>query len=111
MLIIWTVQSILKQDFARNVLNLACRHHVYEVILKAVFTSSSGCFSGPDVLVFQRFQKYSSSINKLDYQTGWDNSELQSLLEERRDLLEFAEAKLKKENPVVMTTKSSCNWQ
>ena len=82
------------------------------MILKAVYTSSSGCFSGPDVLVFQRFQKYSSSTNKLDYQTGWDNSELQPLLEERRDnLLEFAEAKLKKKNPVVMTTKSSCNWQ
>ena len=86
---------LLEQQLARNVLNLACRHHVYEVILKAVFTSCSGCTNGPDVLLFQRFQKHWSSINKSDYQTGLANVELKSFLEEKRDhLLEFSVAKL-----------------
>ena len=56
---------LLEQDLARNVLNLACCHHVYVMILKAVFTSISGCSSGPDVLLFQRFQEYWSFIIKL----------------------------------------------
>ena len=68
---------------------------MYEVILKAVFISCSGCKNGPDVLLFQRFQKHWSSINKSDYQTGWANVELKPILEEKRDhLLEFLVAKL-----------------
>lgn len=48
-----------------------CRHHMYEIILRAVFELKMTHTSGPNVLLFQRFQeewgKYKSYICTLNF--------------------------------------------
>lgn len=39
-------------------LHLPCRHHILELTLAAVFFSSMGPSSGPEILIFKRFQKF-----------------------------------------------------
>jgi len=41
----------------RELVNIACCHHVMEVILSRVFTTLFGASGGPEVALFKRFQK------------------------------------------------------
>lgn len=47
----------LQQIFDRKLINLACRHHVYELVLRAVFELKLGTTSAPEVPIFERFGK------------------------------------------------------
>jgi hypothetical protein len=48
----------LKQKLDRQLLLLACRHHMYEIVLAGVFSESKlSVISGPDIPVFKKFQK------------------------------------------------------
>ncbi|KAG0710846.1 hypothetical protein GWK47_021956 [Chionoecetes opilio] len=50
--------TLLEQKLGRPLLNLACRHHVMELILASAFKATFGdATSGPDVQLFKRFQK------------------------------------------------------
>ncbi|XP_044020346.1 uncharacterized protein LOC122860551 [Aphidius gifuensis] len=55
----------------QNLLHLACRHHIYELILRSVFEN---CWSektiGPDVKIFKRFQQLWDTIDVSQYETG-----------------------------------------
>lgn len=48
--------TLLQQGLGRSLMILACRHHIYEIVLKAVFDIKMGATSAPDVLLFKRFQ-------------------------------------------------------
>jgi len=61
---------LLEQKLNRDMLHLACRHHVLELILGSVFKESLGLSSGPDVAIFKRFQQHWQFINQLQYETG-----------------------------------------
>lgn len=86
---------LLEQRIGHTVLNLACRHHIYEIILAAVFSTCSGASSGPNVQLFRRFQKNWGSLDKSNYQTGKD---LKVLQPDRERILKFAESKLAQGN-------------
>ena len=63
--------------------------------MKAVFQILAGCSTGPDVGLFQRFQKQWNYLDRRDFQTGWNTPEIRPLLVgERNELLEFALSKL-----------------
>ena len=47
---------LLEQLFKKDLLYLACRHHILEVILKAVFDCKIGSTTGPEPGIFKRFQ-------------------------------------------------------
>ena len=47
---------LLEKKLERHLLNLACRHHIFELVIKAAFESKIPGTSGPDVLLFKRFQ-------------------------------------------------------
>lgn len=47
---------LLERKLGRNVLFLACRHHIFEIMLQAVFIEAKFApSSGPDVALFKRF--------------------------------------------------------
>ena len=48
----------------RKLIWLACRHHVYEVLLSDVFSAALGATDGPEIGLFKRFQKNWSYIDK-----------------------------------------------
>ena len=51
---------------------IACRHHVLEVMLGDVFLTVMGATSGPDIGIFKRFQKSWPYIDKAAFQPAGD---------------------------------------
>ena len=47
---------LLENLLERPLLWLACRHHIFEVLLSDVFTACMGPSSGPDILLFKHFR-------------------------------------------------------
>ena len=55
---------IIEQKPQRDLLHLACRHHVMELIIGAAFKVTVGDFSiGPDIQLFKRFKEQWSFID------------------------------------------------
>ena len=48
---------ILEQMLERDLLYLPCRHHIYELILRAVFENKMPGTTGPNVAIFNNFKK------------------------------------------------------
>ena len=49
--------ALIEKKMERNLLYLACRHHMREIIVADVFRCCFGPTSGPDVLLFKRFKE------------------------------------------------------
>ena len=47
---------LLEQLLEKNLLYLACRHHILEIILKSVFDLKIGTTTGPHPNIVQKFQ-------------------------------------------------------
>jgi len=56
--------TLLQQKIGRSLLMLPCRHHIFEIVLKAAFESKMGTTSAPVVLLFQRFQSKWSTFDE-----------------------------------------------
>ncbi|KAE9523392.1 hypothetical protein AGLY_015944 [Aphis glycines] len=87
---------LLEQKLGRNVLFLACRHHIFEIILQAVFIEAKFApSSGPDIPLFKRFIDNWKNINKNEYSVWTDDSMTFDILNNVRDeVLDFAEKRL-----------------
>lgn len=56
--------ALLEQRLERDVLHLACRHHIFELILQAAIVESKlHISSGPDIAVFKRFKNAWNGID------------------------------------------------
>lgn len=88
---------LLEQKLGRNILFLACRHHIFEIILQAVFIEAKFApSSGPDIPLFKRFVNSWKNINKNEYSVWTDDSMTFDILNDVRDeILDFAEKRLK----------------
>lgn len=60
---------LLEQKLDKDLLWLACRHHIFEIMLEAVVLQSLGIFSGPEIAIFKRFKDNWKHINKNDFVT------------------------------------------
>lgn len=73
---------LLQNKLGRKLINFACRHHIYEIILRCVFDLKLGPSSAPEVQVFERFMKAWPNINHSSFQTGIDDDIVKSTLSE-----------------------------
>jgi hypothetical protein len=64
----------------KKLLAFACRHHVHERILHAVFVALLGPTSSNEVLLFKRFQAQWNNFDKSAYETGADHPEVMDSL-------------------------------
>jgi hypothetical protein len=69
----------------RKLLNLACRHHMYEIVLRGVFDSLLGPTSGPDTPLFKRFQDSWPKIDKKKMKSGMEESSTKERIEGVRE--------------------------
>lgn len=60
----------LEKILGRKLLHFACRHHIFEIILKNVFEVSWPVTCGPEVPIFKRFQKEWSGFDQSNYKIG-----------------------------------------
>ena len=59
---------LIEQKLGTDLLYLACRHHIMEIIIGAAFGACFGPTSGPTVPIFKRFQDNWKQINAVDYE-------------------------------------------
>lgn len=60
--------TLIERQLKSDLLYLACRHHILELVIEAVFTSVMGPTTGPAVLLFKRFQERWPFINQGEFQ-------------------------------------------
>ena len=58
--------TLLEERMGRNMLWLACRHHMFEVLLSDGFSVCFGPSSGLEILIFRRFRNNWRSLNHLE---------------------------------------------
>jgi len=92
---------LLEQKLERQLLLLACRHHMYEIVLAGVFSESKlSVKSGPDIPIFKKFQKNWPNIVKSNYFTfETDQAVYEKLKDVATEVLLFAEKKIREELP------------
>lgn len=91
---------LLEQKLGKELLSLACRHHVMELIIGAVFQVCLGSTSSPEVPLFKRFQGHWQFIDQQQYETGLTNNTVSRSLQDIKDgVVEFANSYLEKSQP------------
>lgn len=63
----------LEELLERKLINFACRHHIYEVVLKNVFEKKYGKSSAPETLIFNRFAETWINIRRDQFNHGIDD--------------------------------------
>lgn len=68
---------LLEQKLNRNILFFACRHHIFEIVLQAVFGSSKlSVMSGPDIPLFKRFKNNWLNLDLRNFHTWTSHPEI-----------------------------------
>lgn len=73
---------LLNDLLDRKLINLACRHHIYELVLKSVFEVKYGPTSGPETLIFNRFAKQWPTFKQHQFQHGLEDQIVRSKISE-----------------------------
>jgi hypothetical protein len=63
----------IETRLGKNLLYLACRHHINEIVVGDVFKHCFGPSSGPEISLFKRFQEYWPNIDRSQFQTAMDD--------------------------------------
>lgn len=71
---------LLQNLLGRNLMKFACRHHIYELILRCVFELKLTSSSAPEVQIFERFAKAWPDIDKTRFASGLDDEGIRSSL-------------------------------
>lgn len=89
---------VLQRLLKRNLFLLACRHHLYEVILRSVFELKLGSSSAPEVAIFERFAKDWPKIDQRLFQSGLEDELVKSQISDSdlKDILKFCHTQLTK---------------
>lgn len=91
---------LLEKKLNKNLLHLACRHHILELVLGCVFKECMGPTSGPDVLLFKRFQKVWSTLDHTVYITVGDDQVLRNaVVGIQAEIIAFAAEHLQEKQP------------
>jgi len=86
--------TLIEAALGRDLLRLACRHQILELVAEKAFTASDCVQStGPDILLFQRFKQQWKFIDKSNFQVLDDD------VIERDNLLIFLKQKLTVDQP------------
>ena len=54
----------------KHLLYFACRHHILELVIGAVFLTLVGPSQGPDILLFKKFPCQWEAVDKTKFHTG-----------------------------------------
>ena len=78
---------LLEKKFGRDLLALPCRHHVFELIIGAVYDELFGESSGPSIGLFQYFVNVFKELEISNLNYGLPNDKISD--EEKTELLDF----------------------
>lgn len=88
---------LLEKMLDKKLLFLCCRHHIYELVLKAVFEKKVAVTSAPEEPLFVRFKKEWPAIKSKQYHSGIEESDVANSLKDIIDTTKtFILSQLKK---------------
>jgi hypothetical protein len=91
---------LLEQNMDKDLLWLACRHHIMKIMLETVVVHAIGCSSGPDILLFKRFKNCWNSIQSEHYETFISDASTSNKIENiSSDTIIFASKQLDEFQP------------
>lgn len=91
---------LLEKKLDRELLSCACRHHIFELIIAAVFNSTMGPSTGPDIKLFQKFASNWQQMDKTSYESGLSDPEIATaLVPISEDIIQFAQDQLSNFQP------------
>ncbi|XP_053968074.1 uncharacterized protein LOC128869534 [Anastrepha ludens] len=70
---------LLEIRLGQNLLSFPCRHHVSELLVKAVFELNYGKSSAPEVPLFNRFSNSWKNINSKSFKSGISENEVRKV--------------------------------
>ena len=78
---------LIEDALGRQLLNLACRHHMFELVADKAFMEAMGPSNGPDIAIFQRFQKQWKLIDSANFKPFTTDDAPRELLDARDELI------------------------
>lgn len=66
--------AILNELLNRQRINLGCRHHIYEIIVKNVFEKKYGSTSAPETIIFNRFADEWDNIKENQFDPAFEEN-------------------------------------
>lgn len=81
--------TFLEKELGGDLIWIACRHHIFEIVLGAVFNAAMGPSDGPNVTLFKRFRNHWDFIDKSSYSAADDDAFPDSLAQMREDAKSF----------------------
>ena len=72
--------TLLEQLLEKDILYFACRHHIFELVLRCVFDAKMPPSTGPDVPIFKRFEQFWSQLDQTKFSCGIDDEKVQSFI-------------------------------
>ncbi|KAK2703548.1 hypothetical protein QYM36_018015 [Artemia franciscana] len=91
---------LLEQKLGKELLSLACRHHIMELVIGAAFRVCMGSTSSPEVPLFKRFQDYWRFIDTDKYETGIAADDVARLVDDiKQSTIDFANKHLEQNQP------------
>ncbi|CAH0384658.1 unnamed protein product [Bemisia tabaci] len=91
---------LLEELLDHQVLFLACRHHIFELLLEAVFMVHLSPSGGPDIVLFKNFQLQWPNIDAKKFRNGLKVEAVQKALGGAIDeTIQFAEDQIKVHQP------------
>jgi len=93
--------SLIEQKLNKDILHLACRHHVMELVVGAAFEQTSFATSkGPEIRLFKRFKDQWEYLDRGSFQTASSDSSVETQVGTcRSDILKFAHTQLEAVQP------------
>lgn len=64
------MSTLLKAKLGRNILWLACRHHMHEILLSDVLKICFGPSTGPEILFFKQFREVWDKLDSREPHLG-----------------------------------------
>lgn len=76
---------LLEKHLNTSLLYLACRHHVFELVLRSVFKVFWPATSGPTTPIFKRFQDDWKKMDTTSFKTGLEDAIIAKTMNNGKD--------------------------
>lgn len=92
--------TLIEKQLGKNLLYLACRHHILEVVLRSVFDHKMGTTTGPHPDIFKRFQIHWPNIDQSKYLEGIQDDSVKSIVKEfEKEVSDFLLSQINERQP------------
>ncbi|KAK3924257.1 Putative gustatory receptor 36b, partial [Frankliniella fusca] len=90
---------LIQQKLSMDLLELACRHHVLELVLGAVFDALFGVSKKPDFMFVDLLKNAWKKINTKVYRTAASSRGVSKLIPNTDEIIQFCSSQLEKRQP------------